>query len=122
MIEITVFILLNILGLFMSLIMILVKIVPEEDKNVTGWGGLAFIFSIISLIIWLCLAVISALGNIGYTESYGVVIAGVLTTGSIDVVFDLMWPFALIYVLISIPYFFLLLYLMPETWKSKPSE
>lgn len=117
MIELTLFIIMNVLGAIFTLLIIAFKQLPEEQNNPSGgWQGMAFLAAIISTIIWICIAAASI--SIGYTQPYTAIDNSTLITGSYQIVFADTWPFALIYAMISVLPFVLILFLWPESWKN----
>lgn len=116
MIDYTLFILMNILGILFTALIIAFKNLPEGDE-VSGWQGIAFLCAIVGLIIWLSLAVVSL--SIGYVQPYAIIVNDSLETGSYMVPFEGTWPLSIVYALISIIPFVLLFYLFPETWRGK---
>lgn len=114
MIDYTLFLLMNVLGILFTALIIAFKNLPEGDE-VSGWQGISFVCAIVALIIWLCLAVISL--DIGYVQPYALSQNDTIITGSYDVHFTGTWPLCIVYALISIIPFVLLFYLFPETWR-----
>lgn len=118
MIDYTLFLLMNILAIVFTVLIIAFKELPEEQENeISGWQGISFVCAIVSLIIWISLAVASL--DVGYMQPYVLGINETVTTGAYQVSFTGTWPLALAYCLISIVPFILLFYLFPETWKGK---
>jgi len=124
MIELNLFIILNILGAITTLLILAFKQLPADEENdeAGGWRGMAFLCAIISTIIWLVLAVSSI--SIGYTQPYALIDTNTSTviTGTYTVTFPDTWPFSLVYALISVLPFVLILYLWPETWRKNKNE
>jgi len=120
MIELTLYIILNVLGAIFTLLIIAFKQLPAETNKETGqsegWQGMAFLAAIISTIIWLCIAAASI--SIGYTQPYTAIDNTTLVTGSYEIVFANTWPLSLIYAMISVLPFVLILFLWPESWKN----
>lgn len=121
MMELSLFIILNILGAIFTILIIAFKQLPDErGDDAGGWQGISFIASIIAVIIWIILAVSSI--NLGYTQPYTAIDNTTLITGSYEIVYPNTWPFALIYSLISILPFVLIFFLWPETWRKNKGE
>jgi hypothetical protein len=116
MVELTLFLILNLIGVFFTLLILIFKTIPENEKE-SSWKGLSFLAAVIATIIWLICAVGSL--SVGTVSSYAAVVGGVVVTGSFSMVIPDTWPFVLVYCLVSIIPFILLIYLWPEAWLSK---
>jgi len=114
MIDYTLFLLMNILGILFTVLIIAFKNLPEGDE-LSGWQGISFVCAIVALIIWMCLAVVCL--DIGYIEPYAILQNNTIITGTYNVQFEGTWTLSIVYALISIIPFVLLFYLFPETWR-----
>jgi hypothetical protein len=110
LIDIELFLLLNILGLVFTFLILAFRSSPDEE-----WKGIAFLCAIVSTVLWLTCAVISV--DIGTTTTYASVVDGSLVTGVVRTAYEGTWPLAFVYCLVSVIPFLLLLFLFPDSWK-----
>jgi Mn2+/Fe2+ NRAMP family transporter len=114
MIDISIFILLNGLAMFFTIMILAFKQLPEEKPGETGWAGLSLLCAVIATIIWITVGVISL--DIGIVQAYAVLNGGTIVTGTVSTRFDNTWPLVFMYILASIIPFILIFFFWPETW------
>jgi hypothetical protein len=110
------FIILNIVALFTTALFFEFRNLRESRADPSGVPGIEFLAGLFALIFWICLAV----GCINIVDPYTYVESGVLYTQEIEIAGT--WPFAFIYVGLTIVLFPLVIVLIPESWKAQFSR
>lgn len=111
--DIDIFLMLLILTFFFTvLIPVLLSFGGGKDEAENGLRGMAFLFSIFALFLWIGLAA----NSLSLTYSYNYVVSGVFYTE--EVAYGDMVPVALLFAGVSIIPLLFTIYLIPESWKN----
>lgn len=109
--DIDIFLMLLILTFFFTVLIPVLLSFGNKDDAEGGLRGMAFLFSIFALFLWIALAA----NSLSLTYSYNYVVDGIFYTE--EVVYGDMTPVALLFAGVSIIPLLFTIYLIPESWK-----
>lgn len=110
------FIILNIVALFTTALFFEFRhLKRENERDPAGFPGLEFLAGLFAFFFWLSCAA----GAINIVDPYTYVDDGTLYTVEVEIMNT--WPFAFVYVGISIILLPLIIVLIPESWKMRIS-